>query len=156
MHPILYFIFSSIFIFVLHKIYLYIQQTFTITKVIDIVDKPKKHIDQLDSIEKNNKKTIINNLEHDFEKHLETISKHEKNTIKNVTTIDNFEIKAKKTHNIKNKNTNTKTSTPITEINEVVSNDNRFYQDIQSHSQDEPSGNNMKEELADYLDNFDV
>ena len=89
-------------------------------------------------------------------KHLETISKHEKNTIKNVTTIDNLEIKAKKTHNIKNKNTNTKTSTPITEINEVVSNDNRFYQDIQSHSQDEPSGNNMKEELADYLDNFDV
>lgn len=158
MYPILYFIFSSIFIFVSHKLYVYIQQTFTTTKVIDIVDKPKKHIDQLESIEKNNKKTIINNLENDFEKHLETIPTHEKNNSKKITTIDNLEMKANKTHNTKNKNTKTNTSTPISEINEVVShdNDNRFHQHIQSNLLDEPHGNNMKEELADYLDNFDV
>ena len=154
MYPILYFIFSSIFIFVLHKLYVYIQQTFTITKVIDIVDKPKKHIDQLETIEKNNKKTIMNNLENDFEKHLETISTPEKKS-KKITTINNLEMKAK-THNTKNKNK--KTSTLISEINEVVSNenDNRFHQDIQSNLLDEPHGNNMKEELADYLDNFEV
>lgn len=156
MYPVFYFIFSSIIIFILHKLYLHIQYTFTTTKVIDIVDNPKKHMNNLETIEKNNNNDILfHNLEDEFEKQLQSTHTDNNESInkihhKKVTSIDNLDIKP-------HKNNNQKKTTSISDINEIISKEHSKH----NHSEDislkePPTGNNMKDELANYLDNFDT